>query len=411
MFSRRWTVSELTRELRQVIEKNYRFQDVEIEGEVSDFRVPGSGHAYFTLKDQDAQLRCVMWRSDFQTNSFRPAQGDRIIAYGYIGIYEAGGQYQLYCRRLEPAGLGDLHARFETLKAQLQAEGLFNSERKQAIPEKPHTIGIVTSPEAAALQDVLNVLIRRYPIARVLLAPATVQGSQAPPQIIAALDALHRQGNIDVILLVRGGGSIEDLWCFNDESVARAVAASRIPVISGIGHETDFTMVDFVADLRAPTPSAAAELATPITIDDLYQTIHALRERASDMAGNMITGRYRHFQHLSKAMSLLSPLNRVCSLRQQVDTMTGRMLQAVTTSISLRKAHLDGIMRALSAVNPRETLERGYAIVQQGDGTILHSAAGISPGDRLDIYLHRGAIRTTVDEVELDNDQETGSYI
>ena len=279
----RWTVSELTRYVRQLFETDYRLQDLEIEGEVSNLRVPGSGHAYFTLKDADAQLKCVMWKSDvIALRGGLPQDGERVVAVGNIGVYEAQGVYQMYCRTLRPAGLGDLYAQFEALKARLQAEGLFDFELKQEIPARSRVIGIVTGAETAALQDVLNVLGRRYPLVRVILAPSPVQGEQAPARLMAALNTLQRRGDCDVILLVRGGGSLEDLWCFNDERLVRVIAASTTPIVTGIGHEIDFTLADFAADLRAPTPSAAAELVTPITMDDLRMAVDRMRTRLAD---------------------------------------------------------------------------------------------------------------------------------
>jgi exodeoxyribonuclease VII large subunit len=405
MISKQWTVTELTRYIRQMFEADYRLQELDVEGEVSDFRIPGSGHAYFTLKDENAQLRCVMWRSDLQGNPHRPVHGERVIATGYLSVYESSGQYQLYCRRLRPAGLGDLHARFEALKARLDAEGLFNPARKRVQPRLPRVIGIVTSPSAAALQDVLNILRRRYPIARCILSPTPVQGDQAPPQIVAALEAINSQPDIDVILLVRGGGSVEDLWCFNDERVARAVAASRVPVISGVGHETDFTLADFAADVRAPTPSAAAEMATPVTADDLRMDFHSARLRLINTLDTDVTGYRRSVDRAVHALRLLSPRARVDSLRQYLDGLLGRAAQAVAGRLALRRARLESLSRALRAFNPQEALARGYAIVRSPDGKIVRDAASVSPGDLLSIQLHRGRVQAAVSKQELGDDQ------
>ncbi len=397
MIRQRWTVTALTRYVREMFEKDYRLQDVEVEGEVSDFRIPGSGHAYFTLKDAGAQLRCVMWRSEVEAQDYLPAQGDHVIARGNLSVYEAGGQYQLYCRSLRPAGLGDLHAQFEALKVRLQAEGLFDTARKRPLPERIRTIGIVTSPSTAALRDVLNILGRRNPLAHVIVAPTPVQGDQAPPQIVAALEALNTRSDVDVILVVRGGGSPEDLWCFNDEQVARAIAASRIPVISGVGHEIDVTLADFAADLRAPTPSAAAELATPLTGDDMRQAVLDRQARLAAALRDSLARRRQAVESARYMLRRLSPQARVDGLRQSLDLLLGRADRAVRHHLGLRRERLAGARRALRAFDPAGTLARGYAIVQV-DGRVLTDAADASPGDRLSIRLHRGRLTATVDE-------------
>jgi exodeoxyribonuclease VII large subunit len=258
-----WSVSELTGYIKELFEIDFRLQDIEVEGEISNFVRARSGHLYFTLKDEQAQLKCVMWRTHARRLHFLPQDGDALLVHGRISVYETGGVYQLYADFLEPSGRGDLAIAFERLKEQLAQEGLFDAEKKQSIPPLPNKIGIVTSADAAALRDILNVLNRRCPLVSVLIAPTLVQGDQAPPNIVRALRWLDGRDDVDMIIIARGGGSMEDLWAFNDEQVARAIFAARHPVISGVGHETDFTITDFVADLRAPTPSAAAEMAVP----------------------------------------------------------------------------------------------------------------------------------------------------
>jgi exodeoxyribonuclease VII large subunit len=389
-----------------MIELDYRLQDLELVGEVSDFRVPGSGHAYFTLKDADAQIRCVMWRSALETQTYRPEHGERILARGYLSIYERDGVYQLYCRSLRPAGAGDLHAQFEETKARLQAEGLFDETRKRPIPQQPRIIGIVTSPSTAALQDVLNILRRRYPLARVVLSPTPVQGDQAPEQIAAALNALNALPDIDTILLVRGGGSLEDLWCFNDERVVRAVAASRYPVISGVGHETDFTLADFAADLRAPTPSAAAELATPITIDDLSEQVMFFQTRLTVCLHTDTEARREAVTRLQHDLARLSPRTRIDNLRQRVDSLSSRSLQSIRRIIDIREARLAGLRRALATTSPEATLARGYSIVYGPEEQIIRSADEVSKGDMLRIRLHHGQVRAIVNKQETDDDRE-----
>ncbi|RLC60253.1 MAG: exodeoxyribonuclease VII large subunit, partial [Chloroflexota bacterium] len=280
-FSEPYTVSQLTGYIRRLIEDDPELSDVWVEGEVSNFSRASSGHCYFTLKDAGSQIGCVMWRSVAKVQDYLPVGGDLVLAHGRVGVYEAGGRYQLYVDQLRPAGVGDLYRQFELLKARLEAEGLFAPERKRPLPRFPRRIGVVTSPSAAALRDILNVLGRRYPLAEVLLAPTPVQGDDAPPQIVAAIEALNGRDDVDIIIVARGGGSLEELWAFNDERVARAVAASRIPVICGVGHETDFSLADFAADVRAPTPSAAAELVAPDRAE--------LRAQVAGLAAALVT--------------------------------------------------------------------------------------------------------------------------
>ncbi len=284
-----WTVSRLTQHLRQVIESDPTLQDVWVRGELSNVSRPASGHLYFTLKDASASLRGVMWKADAARLKIPLRDGMEVEAHGRIGIYEVGGQYQLYANVLRPVGEGALYAEFVMLRALLEAEGLFDPSRKREPPQQPRCIGIVTSATGAALHDMLNTLRRRLPIVEVILAASPVQGADAPPALVAALENLnHHQP--DVILIARGGGSIEDLWAFNDERVVRAVAASKAPVISGVGHETDFTLTDFAADLRAPTPTAAAELATPVTLFDLASRMSELGQRAEMAISSLLEG-------------------------------------------------------------------------------------------------------------------------
>ncbi|MBI3944107.1 MAG: exodeoxyribonuclease VII large subunit [Chloroflexi bacterium] len=272
-------VGWINRHIRLLLESEDLLQDVWVEGEISNFTRATSGHLYFTLKDSESSLRCVMWRDQALRLPALPQNGAAVIAHGRISVYEVQGAYQLYADTLQPAGAGVLHAAFEALKARLQAEGLFDSARKRPLPPFPRRIGIVTSPRAAALRDIIRVISRRYPLAEMVLAPAAVQGSDAPPQIVAALQNLgSHQPAVDMIILARGGGSLEELWAFNDETVARAVATSPVPVVTGVGHEVDFTIVDFVADLRAPTPSAAAEMSVPDGLE-LRRQLRALEGR------------------------------------------------------------------------------------------------------------------------------------
>lgn len=394
--SQAWTVGELTERIKNLIESERALQDVWLAGEISNFARASSGHLYFTLKDSQAAINCVMWRSAAARLGWKPRQGDAVLAHGRVSVYAAQGRYQLYVDHLQPAGLGELHARFEALRERLRAEGLFDLERKRPLPAFPRVLGVVTSPQAAALRDVLQVLRRRYPLVRVLLAPTLVQGAQAPPQIVAALQTLDARDDVDTILLVRGGGSLEELWAFNDERVARAVAACRHPVLSGVGHETDFTIADFVADQRAPTPSAAAELAVPDQAE--------LRERVVAGAGQLqasierrLDRARRALQAQQRALQRLSPQDRVNAHRQQVDDLTGRAARALAHSLALYRSRLAGIEARLAALSPLATLERGYAIVRRADdGALVRSVKQVASGDALAIRVQDGEFSACV---------------
>ena len=384
-----WSVTDLTRYLRELLENDEVLQDVWVQGEVSNFSRPASGHLYFTLKDSSAALRCVMWRNAVIRQSYTPRDGDAIEVHGSISVYEAGGQYQLYADLLRPAGEGALYQEFLRLKARLEAEGLFAPERKREIPALPKRIGIVTSPTGAALRDMLNTILRRYPLVEVVLAPTPVQGDEAPQGIISALQDLARIAKPDVIILARGGGSIEDLWAFNDERVARAIAASPIPVITGVGHETDFTIADFVADLRAPTPTAAAELATPnqadlrFAISDLNAGLNrALQSIQSEIRWTLET--------LQSRLAMNSPRTRIQSDSQRLDELDHRLRASISHLLQLMHTHLSGSIQHMAALNPVAVLERGFAIVTDRGGQIISRVSQVSSGDALQVQVSDG---------------------
>lgn len=384
-----WSVADLTRYLRQLMAEDDALQDLWVEGEVSNFSRPSSGHVYFTLKDASASLRCVMWRSNVTQQAFLPREGSAVQVHGYIDIYEAGGQYQLYADLIRPIGEGALYQEFLRLKARLEAEGLFDPARKRPIPTLPRRIGVVTSPTGAALRDILNTLRRRYPLVEVILAPTPVQGVEAPAGIVAALQNLNRYVAPDVILLARGGGSIEDLWAFNDESVARAIVASTAPVISGVGHETDFTIADFASDLRAPTPTAAAVLATP----DRETLLGGLEEILQRMGGafqKSLSSRRWALETLEARLNQRSPGWRITSDRQRLDDMIRRADLAVTHYLALQRSHSTALEARLISLSPISILERGYAIVTQPDGRLVLSVAQVKAGDPLSVQVSDG---------------------
>ena len=397
-----YSVFELNSYLRDLLEGDPNLQDVWVQGEISNLSQPKSGHIYFTLKDAQAALRCVMWRSQAARLVTLPQDGMAVEVHGSVSVYEAGGQYQLYADQIRPAGEGMLYREFIRLKEKLEAEGLFDPERKRPIPTRPKTIGIVTSPTGAAIRDMLNTLRRRYPLARVVLAPAAVQGEAAAQEIINAIQALNVHIRPDVILVGRGGGSIEDLWSFNEESVARAIFASEAPVISAVGHETDFTISDFTADLRAPTPTAAAELAVP----DLFELRGILLERREALqraALDTLAELEYSLQQSIHRLQRVSPEVRLAAGRQSADELIRRAERAVRHQLQIQHTRLAGLSQQLHALSPQRVLKRGYAVVSSG-GRPVTSREMVQPGDPLHIQVADGGFGAEVTQKDEDNE-------
>jgi exodeoxyribonuclease VII large subunit len=366
------TVTQLTFHIRKQLENDPTLQDVWVEGEISNLSRPASGHVYFTLKDKNASLRCMMWKPDAMRSRVNLQDGMAVEAHGRITVYEPQGTYQLAVNLIQPKGEGALYQEFLRLKALLEAEGLFDVERKRPISELPRKIGIITSGTGAALRDMLNTLRRRLPVTQVILAASPVQGVDAPPALVKALVSINKQ-NPDVILLARGGGSIEDLWAFNDEQVVRAVADSKAPVICGVGHETDFTLCDFAADLRAPTPTAAAELATQTTIDDLQNLVTLYSSRISSLTLDLLAGQKTLVSDFISRLKYVSPERRIQSDYQRLDEFSRRAFSALTHRIQLQSRQAEGISKRLLSLNPVGILSRGYAIITRKDDGALVS--------------------------------------
>lgn len=395
---RPFTVSEITSRIRSLIEHEATFQDLWLEGELSNVSRPSSGHIYLTLKDAGAQIGGVIWRSNAQRLTYAPRSGDQVLVHGRIGLYEQGGRYQIYIDTVQPAGRGTLYQEYERLKAQLQAEGLFDEARKRPLPSYPTCLGIVTSPTAAALRDVLNVLSRRYPLGRVLLSPTLVQGDGAPPRIVRALARLNARDDVDVILLVRGGGALEDLWAFNDERVARAVAASRLPVVSGVGHETDFTLADFAADRRAPTPSAAAEVATP-DVAELRAVLWQMDARLNRLVEQHLALRRDRVDNAARALQHLSPEMRLANAQQRVDELSMRLDGTMAHRLQLAQQRVAGLRARLIGLNPEAVLSRGYAIVRdRATRDVVASVDQASPDLPLTLQFRDGEVNARVDD-------------
>ncbi len=368
------TISELTHDLKEVLENI--FQDVWVEGEVSNLRSPGSGHSYFSLKDAQSTLRCVLFRHAAVRLKFALADGLHVVASGRIGVYGRDGQYQLYVDTVQPKGAGALQTAFEQLKARLAQEGLFDEARKKPLPFLPETIGVVTSPTGAVIRDILQVLERRFPRAHVVINPVRVQGEGSAEEIARAVEEFNAWGQPDVIILARGGGSLEDLWSFNEERLARAIAASGIPVVSAVGHETDYTIADFVADKRAPTPSAAAEMVMPAETE--------LREHIDQLV-----------KHLWRSLVDVVPQQS-----QHIDDLCEEMRRALQNRFEEKRLEVDGFCRELEALNPLAILRRGYSVTMAEDGrTAIRHTGQLKTGDRLKTRLAKGEFLSRVEEI------------
>ena len=387
------SVAQVSRYLKEVLETDDILQDIWVQGEISGCKTYSSGHCYFTLKDAEAQLACVFFKqARLRSSAPDLRDGMAIAANGRISLYERDGKLQLYVEYVEPLGDGALFLRFEQLKARLEAEGLFDAERKRPLPPQPAVIGIVTSPQAAALRDMLRVLRSRYPLAEVILAPTLVQGVEAPASIAAALDLLNEHGEADVVIIGRGGGSIEELWAFNEEVVARAIARSRIPVISGVGHETDFTIADFVADHRASTPTAAAAAAVP-DIEDWRGDILEKEQTLTDLVEEYLNDLSEQLERTQHDLQRASPQNMLDRRRQQLDDMTALLQTHLQHILSLRGERLQGMALRLHSLSPLLTIARGYAIVRRDtDGSIITSTQQAQPGATLTIQVTDGHI-------------------
>lgn len=414
------TVSQLNTYIKSVFDQDYRLRNILVTGEISNFTEARSGHLYMTLKDDKSALKAVMFRGSAVRLKFRPENGMKVIAFGSVSVYEAGGQYQMYLSDLQPDGLGSLNLAFEQLKEKLAKEGLFDPARKKPLPVYPKRIGVVTSPTAAAFQDICNVLRRRWPMAEVVLSPTPVQGVEAPAQIASALQLLDRAG-VDVIIAARGGGSMEDLWAFNDEAVARTVAACETPVVSGVGHETDFTIIDFVSDLRAPTPSAAAELCTPDWFEESDRVL-AFGNHMRSLLQNRLNGERTRLQNLETSNVLRSFDSLVNEKRLKIDQLTERMGRyvaeqtrregmrldraairldhAMTDRVNAERSRLSKAAAKMEAFDPFAVLARGYSIAETDEGKLVKTVGDVRKNDKLIVRVSDGTIHAVVESTE-----------
>lgn len=421
------TVTELTKLVREAVGRSPGLRDVWVEGEVGQVSISAAGHCYFTLKDEKAQLRCVIFRDDRLMMPFEARTGLRLVAHGRLDVFEPQGVYQLYVESIQPSGFGDLSLRFEALKAKLAAEGLFAAERKRPLPAYPSVIGVATSLSGAVLHDIRKVLARRWPMARVIVGACQVQGQGAAPTIVAALRRLSRWTDaetgrgVDLVILARGGGSLEDLWPFNEEIVVRAVAASPCPIVVGVGHETDVTLAEFAADVRAATPSVAAELAVPARADEAAR-LRNLRGRLDGAAGRALRERRQIFDSERRALEGYRPAAILAAQRETVGLLLDRATRlidirlerrrtelarsaerlpvAVARQVGQARAALERAGAGLSALSPFATLERGYAIVRDEQGRVIRTADQVDIGDRVAVRLHRGRLDARVEAVQ-----------
>lgn len=389
------SISQISEYIRTKIENDPGLNAVAVRGEISNYKVYPSGHHYFTLKDEGAALKCVMFKGNSLRLRFRPDNGMKVIAIGKISVYPRDGVYQLYCTSMAMDGIGDLYAAFEQMKAKLAKEGLFNPEHKKQLPRYPETIGIITSSAGAAIHDILRILNKRYPMAKVRLLPVRVQGAEAPGEIAAAIRYANHFNLADLLIVGRGGGSIEDLWAFNEEVVARAIFASRIPVISAVGHEPDVTISDYVADLRAATPSNAAELAVPDQ-NMLRQILDSFSETITVSLSRKIRAGRQQLSLLGKSQALQSPQGYIELRRKSLSYQTDRLISAQKRSLGEKRRRYIASVAKLDAMSPLKVLSRGYSLVQKDDGAVLYSIDQVEAGERIQVFLSDGKLSATV---------------
>lgn len=393
-----FSVSQVNEYIKALLDQAEPLSALFIRGELSNYKVYPSGHHYFTLKDETGALRCVMFRSSAMRLRFRPENGMKVIAFGRITVFPRDGAYQLYCNDLTPDGVGDLHVAFEQLKAKLMQEGLFDPAHKKPLPAFPHRIAIITSGAGAAIMDMLRILGKRYPLSKVLILPVRVQGAEAPAEIAGAIRYANRWKVADVILTGRGGGSMEDLWAFNDERVARAIYESEIPIVSAVGHEPDVTISDFVADVRAATPSNGAELVAPDR-EDLHERLQHLQVRMQSAMQRKLHISRQQLENLSGKRTLQSPMNYIEDKRMTLEYSRERLTAVSRQMLQGKKEQFVRLTAKLDALSPLKVLSRGYSVVRNEDGKILQNVSELAVGDRIHIDLCSGAVRAEVCEI------------
>ncbi len=394
-----WSVSELTAEVRDALYDRPSLQAVWVAGEVSNLRRPASGHAYFTLKDDEAALKCVLFRSHGRLLGFELKDGMNLLAYGNVDVYEKNGEYQLYVKTAEPTGVGSLHLALEARRKKLEKEGLFDPARKRPLPKFPERIGVVTSKHGAALRDIIQVIRRRNPLCHIRVAHAAVQGDRAPAELIEALEMVGQPEWVDLVIIGRGGGSLEDLWAFNDENLVRAVAECPVPVVAAVGHETDVSLCDFAADVRAPTPSAAAELVVPER-ERLIREVHQMSEGLARRLQTRLEMSRERLHALLKRRSLQRPERMVEERWQDLDALQSQLVRGMRLWLKGQRQQVDSIRSQLLAYSPWAVLERGYSLVTDPGGGVITSAGALSEGDHITVQFSEGRINAEVLETD-----------
>lgn len=393
-----FSVTELNSYVKSLLDNDENLKNVFVTGEISNFKNHYSGHMYMTIKDECGAIKAVMFSSYASRLKFVPENGMKVIIFGSVSLYNKDGSYQLYINDMQPDGIGALNLAFEQLKEKLGKEGLFNTEFKKPIPEFPQKIGVMTAPDGAAVRDIFSVLKRRYPVAEIVFCPVAVQGQSAAPEIAKAIRLFNEQNAADVLIVGRGGGSLEDLWAFNEEIVARAIFESEIPVISAVGHETDFTIADFVSDLRAPTPSAAAELAVP-DIFELKAGLVGLKQHLSVLMRNKLTNEREYLENMEKRLNLLSPTNKILNSRQELSNLYEKIANSVTLKLSDEKAKISVLSSKLNALSPLAVLSRGYSIAYNNE-LPLKSVNDVEKGDNIKVRVADGEISANVTDTK-----------
>lgn len=393
------TVSQLNSYIKKIIDSDFILRNSEIKGEISNFKFHSSGHIYFSLKDQYSKINCIMFRSYAEGLNFMPQNGDNVILKGRISVYQKDGVYQFYCEKIEKEGIGDLFIAFEELKNKLSKKGLFEDEHKKNIPKHVNKIGIITSPTGAAIRDIINVAKRRNPKVQLLIYPSLVQGDEAQFQIIEGIKYFDSREDIDIIILARGGGSIEELWSFNDENLAYAIYDCSKPIISGVGHETDFTICDFVSDKRASTPSVASEIAI-FRLDDLNEKIYSYKDKLYTIMENTIDLKYKDLDGMTKNLKMNSPMKYIANQYINVDKLKDKITYIINSKVDYKKGQLTKINSLLYAHNPLNILNKGFAIIQDANEGIITESGQIKNGDSIKIILKKGKVKAQLSNVQ-----------
>lgn len=395
MYIKTLTVSALNNYIKKILDNDFILNNTSIKGEISNFKWHSSGHLYFSLKDDFSKINCVMFRSQAEKLLFTPENGMNVVVKGRIAVYEKDGTYQLYCNEMAKEGIGELYLAFQELKNKLEKEGLFEVEHKKPIPKYPRRIGIVTSPTGAAVRDILNVAKRRNNGIDILIYPALVQGTNASGEIIKGIRHLNSIDDIDVIILARGGGSIEELWAFNNEQLAYEIFGSKKPIITGVGHETDFTIADFVSDRRAPTPSAAAEIAVP-SLQELNNNILGYRNYLLNSASASLQRRLSRIQLISKSLEINNPINYIVNQYNYIDRLRQSLEHNISHNLAVRRERLSSLYEVLNAQNPLNVLNRGYAVIEDEESKVISSIEKLKAESNIKIIMRDGEIKTTI---------------